>query len=112
MLKRKTKERKENKCERLKMEHAWENITPNIVYPTMPPQYPDHTEKCINCGLQRWFREKRETWVEYSDGKDRTTELPDGNINLVGDGTGAVSIKNAIRLNLATTKESYGIKNK
>lgn len=38
-----------SKCEKLGFEHLWEDTTPNIVYATMPPQYPPKQRKCINC---------------------------------------------------------------
>ena len=80
-----------NKCEELKFSHAWEDVTPNIVYPTNPPQYPPRQEKCVNCGLVRTFREKRETFVEYSDGKARQIIPEDSitisNLDLTGNGT-------------------------
>lgn len=75
----------ENKCEKLKMKHAWENTTSNIVYLTMPPQYPPHQETCQNCGLVKTFYESRKTWVEYSDGKERTEEFADGSITISTD---------------------------
>lgn len=42
-----------NKCKEAGFEHAWEDVTPNIIYPTYPPQYPPKTERCINCGIKR-----------------------------------------------------------
>jgi hypothetical protein len=44
---------KKLKCEEIGFEHAWEEVTPNVVYPTDPPQYPPRTEKCKNCGKVR-----------------------------------------------------------
>ena len=61
-----------NKCEEAGFEHSWENTTPNVVYPTFPPRYPDTEETCRNCGLKRWHREEIKRWIEYSDGKART----------------------------------------
>lgn len=40
----------ENKCEKLGMVHAWEDIETNIVYTVMPPQYPAKKRQCLNCG--------------------------------------------------------------
>ena len=40
-------------CEKQGLAHAWFDITPNVVYPTNPPQYPPKTEKCANCGKVR-----------------------------------------------------------
>jgi len=45
--------KKINKCEKAGFEHAWEDITPNIVYPTNPPQCPPKSERCKNCGAER-----------------------------------------------------------
>lgn len=59
-----------NRCEKLGIGHAWENATPNIVYPTNPPQYPNRREKCLNCGLIRFRKEEHRSWFEY----DRTEE--------------------------------------
>lgn len=59
-----------NKCVGLNMAHAWEDVTPNIVYPTNPPQYPVRREKCLNCGLVKVFKEEHRSWIEY----DRTEE--------------------------------------
>lgn len=41
-------------CDAVGFYHSWEDVTPNVVYPTNPPQYPPHTEKCRNCGLIRY----------------------------------------------------------
>lgn len=60
-----------NKCEKLKMNHAWEDTTPNVVYPTFPPQYPPKQDTCSNCKLVRTFHEKVERSISYSDGKER-----------------------------------------
>ena len=74
----------QNKCEELKMKHAWENTTPNIVYPTYPPQYPAKRETCLNCGLVRTHREKTERWIEYSDGVERKDDREiAGNLTIV-----------------------------
>lgn len=59
----------ENKCESQKFKHAWVNTTPNIVYPTYPPQSPSKQETCSNCQLIRYHRTKTTNWIEYSDGK-------------------------------------------
>lgn len=40
----------ENKCEEVGFVHCWEDITPNIVYATMPPSYPPRQRQCRNCG--------------------------------------------------------------
>ncbi len=45
--------REGNKCEKLGFVHSWEDTTPNVVYPTYPPQYPNKSERCENCGLER-----------------------------------------------------------
>jgi len=42
-----------NRCDELGLKHAWEDTTPNIVYPTNPPQYPNHQQTCQNCGLKK-----------------------------------------------------------
>jgi hypothetical protein len=44
-----------NKCEQAGFEHAWEDVTPQEVYLTNPPQFPPKTEKCKNCGLTRRY---------------------------------------------------------
>jgi len=41
------------KCDEIGFEHAWEDITPQEVYFTNPPQYPPRIERCKNCGLIR-----------------------------------------------------------
>lgn len=78
----------QNKCEELKMKHAWKNTTPNIVYATYPPQYPCRQDTCLNCGLVRTFREKLEKWIEYSDGVKRSESSEfTGNLTILsGDG--------------------------
>lgn len=38
------------KCEDIGFEHCWEDITPNIVFTSMPPQYPASQRRCKNCG--------------------------------------------------------------
>ena len=73
---------KENKCEKIGFAHAWEDITSNLVYLTNPLQYPDRQERCKNCGLIRTFREKKESRIEYSDGKERSFEGSDGCITI------------------------------
>lgn len=76
----------ENKCEKAGFQHAWENSTPNIVYPTNPPRYPAQEETCKNCGLIRYHREKIEKWVEYSDGQahDDYFCIPTATLNSLG----------------------------
>lgn len=54
-----------NKCEKVGFEHAWEDVTPNIVYATNPPQYPPKTERCLNCGLVRRFITKQREIKEW-----------------------------------------------
>lgn len=75
----------QNKCEEKNFEHAWTDITPNIVYPTYPPQYPPRQEECRNCGLKRTFHSKTEEWVEYSDGVERPPKFKGTTITLSGD---------------------------
>jgi len=58
----------ETKCSKAGFQHSWRDITDNIVYPTMPPQYPPKKEQCINCGLTRTHYQKTENWVEYKQG--------------------------------------------
>ena len=83
-----------NKCEKLKIHHAWENCTPNIVYPTYPPQYPPKQEKCRNCKLVRTFYERTEEWIEYSDGvkRDEPVGFDILDIDIVGDGTTTMDV--------------------
>ena len=38
------------KCEEIGFQHCWEDTTPNIIYLTMPPQYPPKERVCVNCG--------------------------------------------------------------
>lgn len=77
---------KKNKCEKFGFEHAWVDTTPNVVYPTNPPQYPDREETCKNCGLKRWFRSKTEEWIEYSDKKEYPETYDyEGNITWAND---------------------------
>lgn len=38
------------KCEDIGFEHNWEDITPNIVYPTNQPSFPAKQRRCVNCG--------------------------------------------------------------
>lgn len=55
-------------CDKLKIYHAWEDITPSIVMATFPPQYPPKTEKCKNCGkVRRLLTKQREIkeWEIY-----------------------------------------------
>ena len=60
------KEEPTNKCKEQGLVHAWKDITENnIVYTTMPPQYPPKKEQCQNCGLIRTHYERKEKWVEY-----------------------------------------------
>lgn len=72
-MKQATQLNPKNKCEKQGFIHAWEDSTPNIVYATNPPRYPDKQQTCLNCNLTRVFREKREAWIEYSDGIQRET---------------------------------------
>lgn len=65
-----------NKCEELGFVHAWADITPNILYLTNPPQYPDKKEQCLNCGLIRIFKHEVMEWIEYEQG------APDQRINI------------------------------
>ena len=66
---RRRKKKMENKCEKLNMQHAWENIENNMVYATYPPTYPNLQKRCINCGkvmeLQTIQREIKE-WKEVA----------------------------------------------
>lgn len=71
-----------NKCEKIKFQHAWNDSTPNIVYTTNPPRSPDKQQTCSNCGLIRTFREKREAWIEYSDGLQRVSEFQVGTMTV------------------------------
>jgi hypothetical protein len=41
------------KCDEYGFEHAWEDITEQIIFLTDPPQYPPKRERCKNCGLIR-----------------------------------------------------------
>ena len=59
------REEPQNSCKNNGLVHAWEDITPNTVYPTNPPQYPNEQEQCLNCGLVRTFYRKIEGWLEY-----------------------------------------------
>lgn len=56
---------KENKCKKLGFEHAWEDITPNFVYATYPPQYPPKKERCLNCGIERSLITKQREIKEW-----------------------------------------------
>jgi len=38
------------KCEDNGFEHLWDNTTPNVIYPTYPPQFPSSERTCKNCG--------------------------------------------------------------
>lgn len=56
-----------NKCEELKIVHAWKNIENNIVYLTNPPQYPAPERECMNCGKREKYQTKQmeiKEWVE------------------------------------------------
>ena len=53
------------KCSEQKLVHSWTDTTPNIVYPTNPPQYPNKQEQCLNCGLVRTYHSRSENWFEY-----------------------------------------------
>ena len=78
----------QNKCEELKMKHAWKDTTQNFVYSTYPLQYPPKQDTCLNCGLVRTFREKVEKWIDYSDGLERneSSEYTGSLTILTGDG--------------------------
>jgi hypothetical protein len=39
-----------NRCDENNFIHCWEDITPNIVYATYPPTYPNKKRRCRNCG--------------------------------------------------------------
>lgn len=56
-----------NKCEELGFQHCWESTTPQCVYLTMPPKYPNQTRKCVNCGLKQ---EERIVQPEIKEWKD------------------------------------------
>ena len=59
---------KENKCEELKIEHSWEDITAyGFCYLTDPPQSPPKKERCRNCDLVRIHRKQTKEWFEYLD---------------------------------------------
>ena len=55
-----------NKCKEAGFQHSWEDVTPNVVYPTCPPQYPPRQERCRNCGLKATHLSKTESWIEFS----------------------------------------------
>ncbi len=59
------KEEPTNKCKEQGLVHAWQDITSNVVLLTNPPQYPDKEEQCMNCGLVRTYRTRKEEWFEY-----------------------------------------------
>jgi len=61
------KEEPNNKCREQGLVHAWQDITPNIVYATNPPQFPNKQEQCMNCGLIREHKEAVEKWIEYRE---------------------------------------------
>ena len=67
----------ENKCEDQNFQHSREDITPNFVYASNPPQYPPKQEKCANCWLVRTYKSKSEHWFEYSDGRENTKRYPE-----------------------------------
>jgi len=60
---------REKGCEELGLVHAWEDITPNVMYTTNPPQYPDQVRVCNNCGRKEKLkviqREERQ-WIKES----------------------------------------------
>lgn len=59
--------KKLNKCDELGFEHAWKDITPNIVYPTFPPKHPNPKRQCMNCGrIEELITKQQEIkeWVE------------------------------------------------
>jgi len=56
---------KQNKCEKHGFQHAWEEIKSNMVYPTIPPQYPPRKQRCINCGLIRILKVKQHEIKEW-----------------------------------------------
>jgi len=43
-------------CEKEGLAHAWDYPENNIVFPTFPPQYPDQTRKCLNCGKEEVYK--------------------------------------------------------
>lgn len=63
------KEEPKTKCSEAEFIHSWSDITPNIIYPTNPPRYPNRQEQCVNCGLIRTYHSKQETWFEYTQGE-------------------------------------------
>ena len=87
------KEEPNNKCKESGLVHAWRDITENIIYPTMPPQYPPKKEQCQNCGLIRTDIKKTESWYEYKMKKlpkpTRTFDMTD---MVDSSGTGGVSV--------------------
>lgn len=68
------------KCSEQWFEHAWEDTTPNLVYATYPPQYPDRQETCKNCWLTRYHRTKQEKWFEYEMWEVHKVEIYNWNI--------------------------------
>lgn len=60
------------KCDEIGFQHAWEDCTPPIVYPTSPPQRPDKQERCVNCGLVRIYKVTVKAEIEYAMTEFRT----------------------------------------
>jgi hypothetical protein len=38
------------KCEEIGFVHAWDDITSNVFYATIPVSYPPRKRQCLNCG--------------------------------------------------------------
>ncbi len=55
------------KCEKIGFEHAWEDITEDIVYGTLPPQYPPEQRRCINCLKKQTLELKQLEIKEWKD---------------------------------------------
>jgi hypothetical protein len=55
------------KCEEIGFLHNWQDITPNIVYSTMPPQYPPKERECVNCGKKQIEVLKQSEIIEWEE---------------------------------------------
>lgn len=53
------------KCEEIGFIHCWEDITPNYVLTSNPPQYPAKQRKCRNCGIVEILRTKQQEIKEW-----------------------------------------------